>query len=126
VDTLKRLLPVVIAVVQTLKLNPDKLQAALGEDMLATDLADYLVKKGLPFRQAHHVAGQAVRLAAEQNQRLSQLSLQTLQGLSPLFESDVASVFDFAASVERRKAPGGTAPEAVKAQIAAARKLLGE
>jgi argininosuccinate lyase len=92
--------------------------------MLATDLADYLVQKGMPFRQAHHVVGQAVRLALAQNQQLSQLSLEGLQGLSSLFESDIASVFDFAASVARRKAPGGTAPEAVKVQIAAAKQLL--
>jgi argininosuccinate lyase len=124
VDTLKRLLPVVIAVMKTLKLNAGKMQAALGEDMLATDLADYLVQKGMPFRQAHHVVGQAVRLALAQNQQLSQLSLEGLQGLSSLFESDIASVFDFAASVARRKAPGGTAPEAVKVQIAAAKQLL--
>ena len=75
VDSLKLMLPVVTAIIRTLKLNPDKMRAALDPDMLATDLADYLVRKGMPFREAHHVAGRAVRLAAEQGITLSDLSL---------------------------------------------------
>ncbi len=61
VDTLTLLLPVITAIIRTLKLNPDKMRAALDPDMLATDLADYLVKRGMPFREAHGVAGRAVR-----------------------------------------------------------------
>lgn len=124
-DTIKILLPVLTAVVQTLKLNPEVMRTALTEDMLATDLADYLVQKGLPFRQAHHVVGQAVSAAAREKIGLSKLSLETLRGLSPLFEADVAEVFDFAASAARRAAPGGTAPAAVREQLAAARLSLG-
>ncbi len=124
VDTVKKLLPVVIAIIHTLHLNPEKMRAALDEDMLATDLADYLVQRGLPFRQAHHVSGQAVTLAGGQGKRLSQLTLKELQGLSDLFSADVAQVFDFAASVARRKAPGGTAPDAVREQIKAAKHWL--
>ncbi len=124
-DTIKILLPVLTAVVQTLKLNPEAMRTALTEDMLATDLADYLVQKGLPFRQAHHVVGQAVSAAAREKVGLSKLSLETLRGLSPLFEADVAEVFDFAASAARRAAPGGTAPAAVREQLAAARLSLG-
>lgn len=126
VDTLTLLLPVVTAIIKTLHLNPDKMKAALGEDMLATDLADYLVRKGLPFRQAHHVSGQAVRLASEQGVQLSGLSLETYKKLSDLFIDDVMSVFDFAASVAKRKAAGGTAPEAVRQQIVLARKWLSD
>jgi argininosuccinate lyase len=100
------------------------MQAALTEDMLATDLADYLVRKGLPFRQAHHVIGQIVQAAGQQKVSLSGLSLDALQGFSPLFTADVASVFDFSASVARRRAPGGTAPEAVREQLQQAKKLL--
>ena len=99
-------------------------RAALDPDMLATDLADYLVGKGMPFRQAHHVAGRAVRLAAEQGITLSELSYDALRGLSDQFEPDVLSVFDFSASVARRRAPGGTAPDAVREQIAAANAWL--
>ena len=124
VDTMTRILPVITAVIRTLKLNPDKMRAALDEDMLATDLADYLVHKGMPFRQAHHVSGRAVRLAGERGIGLSKLTLEDLRGLSELFEADAADVFNFDASVARRKAIGGTAPEAVRQQIETARSLL--
>ncbi len=123
-DTLMLLLPVITAIIQTLKLNPDKMRAALDPDMLATDLADYLVKKGLPFREAHHIAGRAVVLATEQGIKLTELSLETLQGLSDLFSNDVVEVFDFAASVARRRAAGGTAPDAVREQITLAQTWL--
>lgn len=124
VDTVEMILPVVTAIIKTLKLNPDKMRAALGEDLLATDLADYLVRKGMPFRQAHHVVGQAVQLAAGQDGKLSQIPLSALQQLSELFTEDVAAVFDFEGSVSRRKAAGGTAPETVRIQIEQARKSL--
>ncbi|MFO7320117.1 MAG: argininosuccinate lyase [Chloroflexota bacterium] len=124
VDTVTAILPVITAIVTTLQLNPERMRAALSDDMLATDLADYLVRKGLPFRQAHHVVGQAVREAAERGIGLAQLPLETLTALSPLFEADVVDVFDFDVSVSRRKAAGGTAPKAVAAQIEAARDWL--
>lgn len=120
VDTVEKLLPVVTAIIHTLEIRPEKMRAALDVDMLATDLADYLVYRGMPFRQAHHVAGQAVALAAREGVKLSTLSLEQLRGLSDLFTDDVAQVFDFAASVARRNAPGGPAPSAVRQQIAAA------
>lgn len=125
-DTLTLLLPVVTAIIRTLKLNPDKMRAALDPDMLATDLADYLVRKGMPFREAHHVAGRAVRLAAEQGTALNQLSYESLHELSNLFEPEVSAVFDFDASVAKRAAAGGTAPDAVRQQIAAARAWMQE
>ncbi len=124
VDTLQKLLPVVIAIIHTLHLNPEKMQAALGEELLATDLADYLVNKGLPFRAAHHVVGRVVRLAAQENLNLSQVPLAKLREISDLFSADVAQVFDFAASVARRTAPGGTAPNAVRDQIRQAKQRL--
>lgn len=123
-DHLHLLLPVITAIIDTLKLNPDKMCAALNEEMLATDLADYLVKKGMAFREAHHVSGRAVRLAAEKGVQLSQLSLTDLQNLSQLFSEDVSKIFDFLASASARKAPGGTAPEAVRQQIEAAKALI--
>lgn len=125
VDTMKLILPVVTAIIQTLQLNPDKMRAALGEELLATDLADYLVKNGIPFREAHHTVGQVVQLAAKQKLNLSQIPLGDLQQISPKFEQDVAEVFNFEQSVRQRKAVGGTAPEAVHAQIEAAKKLIG-
>ncbi|MBL8144908.1 MAG: argininosuccinate lyase [Anaerolineae bacterium] len=124
VDTLSLILPVLIAVVRSLRLNPDNMRAALSDDMLATDLADYLVRKGAPFREAHHIVGRAVAQASQRGIGLPALSLSDLQELSPAFDPDVTAVFDFEQSVARRAAQGGTAPEAVRAQIAAARAWL--
>jgi argininosuccinate lyase len=124
VDQLGLVLPVVTAIVRTLRMNPDRLRAALVDEMLATDLADYLVNKGMPFRQAHHAAGQAVKAAQDQGIGLSQLSVETLRAISPLFTNDVTGVFDFGQSVAARRAYGGTAPDAVREQIAGARQLL--
>jgi argininosuccinate lyase len=124
VDTLNTLLPVVTAIITTLKLNPERMRAALSDDMLATDLADYLVRKGMPFREAHHVVGAAVRTAAEQDVTLSALTLATLQSLSSLFGADVRDVFNFDVSVARRSADGGTAPDAVRRQLDEARVAL--
>lgn len=123
-DTVGKLLPVTIAIIRTLQINPDKMRAALGDELLATDLAEYLVRKGLPFRQGHHVVGQAVRMASNQGIKLSALPLESLRKLSPLFEPDVVEVFDFAASVARRRVIGGPAPEAVTAQIEQAKAWM--
>ncbi len=123
-DQLNLLLPVVTAIVRTLRVNPERLRAALVDEMLATDLADYLVTKGMPFRQAHHAAGQAVKLAQAQGVGLSKLGVAALQTITPLFGDDVISVFDFDRSVAARRAYGGTAPESVRTQIAEARRLL--
>lgn len=123
-DTLSVILPVVTAIIHTLKINENKMRAALNEDMLATDLADYLVAKGLPFRQAHHVVGQLVQMAGEGGIKLSELSLEQFQSTSTLFEEDVYGWFDFDDSVKRRAAIGGTAPEAVLKQIEWAKSLV--
>jgi argininosuccinate lyase len=125
VDTMKLVIPVVTAIIQTLKINPDKMRAALVEELLATDLADYLVKKGLPFREAHHAVGRVVRLASEKQCKMSEIALTEMQVISALFTNDVVDVFDFKLAVERKSAPGGTAPEAVKQQILIAKDMIG-
>ena len=116
-DTLTTLLPVLAGALQTLSLRPERMRAAIDPGMLATDLADYLVQKGIPFRQAHTVAGQAVQLAGKLGKPLDALSLQEFQTLHPLIDSDVSIVFDPQQSVARRNAIGGTAPEAVQKQL---------
>lgn len=125
-DTLMTLMPVLTAIIRSLKLNRDKMEDGLTQDMLATDMADYLVRKGMPFREAHHVVGQAVRLAAEQGVGLLSVPFQALQALCPLFEDDLTESLSFAASVAKRQATGGTAPQAVQQQIHLARQLLGQ
>lgn len=111
-------------VIGTLGINGDRMRAALTADMLATDVADYLVRKGVPFRQTHHIAGAVVRRAEERSISISELPLDDLKQISDQFEADITEVFDFEKSVERRTAKGGTSKSAVKAQIAAIEKLL--
>jgi argininosuccinate lyase len=124
VDTLKRALPVAAGVVRTLQVNAERMAAALDDGMLATDLADYLVERGVPFRQSHHLVGQVVRRAEALGLPLRALPLEEFQAVSPLFGPDLYQVFDPHRSVERRASPGGTAREAVRAQMARARSTL--
>lgn len=79
----------------------------------------------MPFRDTHHIAGAAVRLAEETGSTLSSLSLEQLRGLSGQFEPDVRDVFDFTASVERRDVPGGTSKRAVLATVATVKQAVG-
>jgi argininosuccinate lyase len=123
-DTLQLTLPVLTGIVRTLQVDGERAARALHDYTLATELADYLVRQGVPFRQSHAVAGNAVRLAAEQELSLRALSLQTLQSLHPAFGEDVSEVLDFRQAIRARGVRGGTATEAVKAQIDQARAWL--
>lgn len=124
VDTLQQLLPVIIGTVETLNFQVDRMRAALTDDMLATDLADYLVDKGIPFRQAHYLVGQLVKQANQQGMALSALQMDELKKISSFFDDDVRGVFDFDRIIARRSALGGTAPSAVEAQIISAEAWL--
>lgn len=105
-------------VISTLKINAQRMKGALTMDMLATDLADYLVRKGVPFRETHHISGECVRMAEVSNlSGIDKLSLSQFKEIDSRFESDVMSVFDFEVSVERRTAIGGTAKLAVLDQL---------
>ncbi|KAH8671670.1 L-Aspartase-like protein [Xylariales sp. PMI_506] len=126
IKTVSNCIAIMQGVISTLKTNGDKMKAALTHDMLATDVADYLVLKGVPFRQTHHIAGAVVRTAEEANISIAQLSLEDLKKISPLFESDIVEVFDFERSVERRSAIGGTSRSSVLAQIAAIKSTLSQ
>ncbi len=123
-DTLSLMLPVVAGLLSTLSVRPARMQAALDPAMLATDLADYLVERGIPFREAHAIVGQIVRRTIDLGLRLDNLPLAEFQAIHPIFQSDVAAVFDFATSVARRSVTGGTAPQAVKEQIELAKKQI--
>uniref|UniRef100_A0A665TYB7 Argininosuccinate lyase n=1 Tax=Echeneis naucrates TaxID=173247 RepID=A0A665TYB7_ECHNA len=116
-DTINAVLQVSTGVMSTLQINQSVMEAALSPDMLATDLAYYLVRKGMPFREAHGVSGKAVFMAESKNIPLNQLTLEDLTTLSPLFGGDVASVWDYRSSVEQYSAPGGTAKNSVTAQV---------
>jgi argininosuccinate lyase len=124
VKTVSECLRIMSGVLATLKINPNKMASALTADMLATDVADYLVLKGIPFRQTHHIAGAVVRKAEELSVSIAELSLEHLKQISPKFDADIVQVFDFERSVERRSAKGGTSREGVLAQISAIEALL--
>ncbi|XP_062867408.1 argininosuccinate lyase isoform X2 [Trichomycterus rosablanca] len=116
-DTLHAVLQVATGVMSTLEVNQKVMEAALSPDMLATDLAYYLVRKGMPFREAHSCSGKAVYLAESKGIQLNQLTVDDLRTASPLFDSDVSSVWDYQSSVEQYSAHGGTAKSSVTAQV---------
>jgi argininosuccinate lyase len=116
-DTLSGSLQITAGVLSTMSIFPEKMRASLSADMLATDLAEYLVRKGVPFRETHHISGAAVKMAEDRNGSLSDLTVADLKTLHPSFEDDVASVWSFETSIENRNAPGGTAKSSVLEQI---------
>jgi argininosuccinate lyase len=111
-------------VIKTLQVHTEAMRAALDPLLYATDMADFLVRKGLPFRKAHSVVGQAVRLCEEKGMALSGLSLADLQKLSPLFDESVKELFDPISSINKRNLYGGTGVDAVQQQIELAQRLL--
>ncbi|CAO2629819.1 Argininosuccinate lyase [Lemmus lemmus] len=123
-DTMTAVLQVATGVISTLQIHRENMTQALSPDMLATDLAYYLVRKGMPFRQAHEASGKAVFMAETKGVALNQLSLQELQTISPLFSGDVNHVWDYRHSVEQYSALGGTARSSVEWQISQVRALL--
>jgi argininosuccinate lyase len=102
------------------------MRSTINPQVLATDLADYLVKRDVPFRQAHHAVGQAVRRADELNVTLSALPLLEWQIIHPAFAEDLFKVFDLEHSIAQRTAWGGTAPMAVKEQLELVKRVLSE
>jgi argininosuccinate lyase len=124
VDTLALELPLAAAVIRGLEVNEARMAAALDEAMLATDLADYLVHQGVPFRQSHHLAREAVRKAEEEATTLGGLGLDEYKAIHPAFDGDLYGVLDVEHSIAARDVEGGTAPAAVRAQLARAKHIL--
>ena len=125
VDTLLSTLNVFTGMITSLEVKGEKTrQAAEGGYILATDLADYLVRKGVPFRQAHGVVGKLVQYAMEKRKGFEELSLSEYQTFSPLFAEDVYSI-TIESALEARSARGGTAPEQVREALKKARRRLG-
>ena len=124
VDTLLLALPVAAGAVATLRLEEERMAAALSWDLLATDLAEHLVGRGLPFRDAHRVAGEVFAHCERESVPPPSLDLAALRRFSPVFDDGVREVWDYRRSVERRAVRGGAAPAAVREQITAARRTL--
>ncbi len=125
VDTLTQTLRIYADMMRGITVKPEAMRrAALQGYATATDLADYLVKKGLPFRDAHEAVALAVRHAEQRGCDLAELKLEELQQFSSLIADDIYSVLTLEGSLAARNHTGGTAPKQVEASIARARKLL--
>lgn len=112
-------------VISTLSIVKENMEGALTMDMLATDLADYLVRKGVPFRETHHISGECVKKAEDDKlSGIDQLTLEQFKAIDSRFEDDVRDVFSFEVSVERRTATGGTAKSAVLKQLTSLKEQL--
>ena len=115
IDTIKAVLPPFTGMIKTMTIRKDNMEAAaLGGFTNATDLADYLVKKGLPFRETHAISGKLVHYCIENGISLLDVSLDKLKEFSPAFEEDVYDAISLKTCVEGRKLIGGPAPETVK------------
>lgn len=124
-DTLISSLGIFAGMVSTAEFRPDMMGRSLKNDfILATDLADHLVRKGLPFRDAHKAVARLVSYAEGQRKSLGDLSLEEYRQFSPLFEEDSRRI-DLAASLSARDITGGTAPKQVARQLRRAREVLG-
>jgi argininosuccinate lyase len=118
-DQVADMLAIATGAVATTKFNADRLRAAASNPVLfATDSADYLVHKGLPFRQAHDLIGKVLREAERQNKSWTQLSLEDVKKISPLFEPDFLAAPSVESSIATKSVPGGTAPDAVRSAMA--------
>jgi argininosuccinate lyase len=125
VDTLLPTLGTMTGMIETMKVKPDKMSRALDKGyLLATDIADYLVKKGEAFREAHQKVGQLVSWAAGQGKSFSEISLNDYKKFSPLFEDDVYLI-TYVTSLSARNNPGATEPDQVRKALKAARKIVG-
>ncbi len=125
VDTLTQTLIIYADMVRGIRVRPERMRAAAREGFAtATDLADYLVRKGVPFRDAHECVARAVKAAEHKGVDLAELSLAELQAFSAVIEEDVYASLTLEGSVAARKHVGGTAPERVRAEIALARQRL--
>jgi argininosuccinate lyase len=126
-DQVAAMLAIATGAVATTKFNTDRLYAAASNPVLfATDGADYLVHKGLPFRQAHDLIGKVLREAERQGKPWTQLSLEDVQKISPLFEQDFLAAPSVESSIATKAVPGGTAPEQVRSAIAELQKRITE
>ena len=125
IDTVKLCLPVFTDMLATTKVKEDALlQGAKGGFTNATDAADYLVKKGLPFREAHAVVGKMVAYALDHNKSLDQFRMEEFKACSPIFEEDVYDAISMETCVNGRSIVGGPAVETVKRAIAAGRAYV--
>ena len=124
-DQVNDMLSVATGAIATTKFNADRLRVAASEpSLLATDAADYLARRGMPFRQAHDVIGKVLHEAERQNKPWTQLSLDDLRRVSPVFDNDFHAGLSVEAAIAAKSVPGGTAPDFVRTEIADLQKRI--
>jgi argininosuccinate lyase len=124
VKTVSDSIQIANGVLATLTVRPDRMQASLDPFMLATDLADYLVRKGVPFRETHHISGRCVALSEQTGIPMNELTYEQLKGVDARFEKDISEVFNYEKSVEMRSARGGTSKSSVLEQIKVLKEMI--
>ncbi|KAK1760138.1 argininosuccinate lyase [Echria macrotheca] len=124
VKTVSDSIQIANGVLATLTIQPEKMQASLDPFMLATDLADYLVRKGVPFRETHHISGRCVALSEQTGTPMNELTYEQLKGVDARFDKDISEVFNYEKSVEMRSARGGTSKSSVLEQIKVIRGMI--
>nr|CAB3223641.1 argininosuccinate lyase-like [Phallusia mammillata] len=123
-DAISAVLQISAGVIETLSIDSDQMKKALSLGMLATDVAYYLVRKGVPFREAHSLSGMVVKKAETDHCEMNEIPLTDLKTISEHFDEDVVGVWNFENSVEQYQAPGGTSKSSVLDQIAKVRQNL--
>ena len=126
VDSLDELLPVVQGLIEGVAFDTARMEAACDQMLLATDVADYLVARGLPFREAHSVTGRLVRQCLEAGVALADVTAGELALLSPAFGADYYDLLSPAVSLRAKRSAGGSAPDRVREQLAQAREQLAQ
>ena len=125
IDTVKMCVPVFAAMIDTMTVLPENMRAAANRGFInATDCADYLAKKGMPFRDAYKITGQLVYACTQSGRTLEELSLDELKEISPLFDADVFDALSMETCVAQRRSYGGPSPDETSRQIAMLRQFI--
>ncbi|CAL3967561.1 hypothetical protein PZA11_003826 [Diplocarpon coronariae] len=124
VKTVSDSIQIATGVLSTLQINPEAMKASLDPFMLATDIADYLVKLGVPFRETHHVSGQCVAHSEKTGVSMDQMKFSDFQSIDSRFKEDILEIFNYDHSVEMHSALGGTSKKSVLEQVAILKKIL--
>lgn len=124
VQTVSDSLGIANGVIATLTVRPERMRAALDKTMLATDVAEWLVRRGCPFREAHHISGRVVAQSEQLQISMDELTLEQLQAIDPRFTAEIVEAFEYETSVEAKSSKGGTSRSSVLEQIQVLRAML--
>jgi len=124
VKTISDSIQIANGILSTLTIRPKQMLASLDPTLLATDLADFLVRKGVPFRETHHISGRVVAKSEELGIPMDTLSLEQLKAIDNRFTDDVMDIFNYETSVESRSAKGGTSRSSILEQIKVLKAIL--